>query len=131
MRGVCGLVVCLLLLLFVFLLFSLLVVFGVVRAQLCEHARYPRTPLCSLVVFSPFFSPPFFVPRLSCYCGMAVGDLPCVGVLCWHDCDGESVSFVFVFLVVACPAFSVFAVAASAVAFGAEDSPVVRMVGSA
>lgn len=24
----------------------LLVVFGVVRAQLCEHARYPRTPLC-------------------------------------------------------------------------------------
>jgi hypothetical protein len=24
---------------------SLLVVFGVVRAQLCEHARYPRTPL--------------------------------------------------------------------------------------
>ena len=53
-------------------------VFGVVRAQLCEHARYPRTPLCSLVVFSLLFSPPFFVPRLSCYCGMAV----CVFTMC-------------------------------------------------
>ena len=69
---------CLPLLLFV-------LVFGVVRAQPCEHARYPRTPLCSLVVCSPLYSPPFFVPRLSCYRGMAVCDLPCVGVLCWHD----------------------------------------------
>ena len=47
----------------------LLLVFGVVRAQLCEHARYPRTPLCSLVVFSllssllPAFlhAPPFLL----------------------------------------------------------------------
>ena len=26
--------------------FLCVLVFGVVRAQLCEHARYPRTPLC-------------------------------------------------------------------------------------
>ena len=57
--------------------------------------------------------------------------LPCVGVFGGHDGYGESVSFVFVFLVVACSAFSVFAVAASAVAFGAEDSAVVGVVGSA
>lgn len=49
------------------LLLSLLLVFGVVRAQPCEHARYPRTPLCLrpivlsslfLFLFSP--RPPFF-----------------------------------------------------------------------
>lgn len=28
--------------------FFFVLVFGVVRAQLCEHARYPRTPLCFL-----------------------------------------------------------------------------------
>lgn len=30
---------------------SFVVVFGVVRAQLCEHARYPRTPLCCGFVY--------------------------------------------------------------------------------
>ena len=46
--GVCGgCVVSLLVSLFLFLFFFLFVlVFGVVRAQLCEHARNPRTPLC-------------------------------------------------------------------------------------
>nr|DAR67715.1 MAG TPA: hypothetical protein [Caudoviricetes sp.] len=34
----------------------LLVVFGVVRAQLCEHARYPRTPLRLSCYFFPFLS---------------------------------------------------------------------------
>lgn len=43
---------------------SLLVVFGGVRAQLCEHARYPRTPLCSLVVFLPLLS--FSLPAFLC-----------------------------------------------------------------
>lgn len=62
-----GLVACLSFFLFLFVL-----VFGVVRAQLCEHARYPRTPLCSFccLVFSSSLllcSPPFFVLRLSCY----------------------------------------------------------------
>lgn len=69
----------------------LVLVFGVVRAQLCEHARYPRTPLCSLFLLLVLssFSPPFFVPRLSLF-GMAVSvrDLPCVGVLGGHDGDG-------------------------------------------
>lgn len=106
---------------------SLLLVFGVVRAQPCEHARYPRTPLCSLVVLSSLSSS--FTFRFSLWNGG--GCLPCVGVLCWHDGYGESVSFVLVFLVVAGPAFSVSAVAASAVAFGAEDSAVVWVIGSA
>ena len=86
-RGVCGLVSSLPL--------PLVLVFGVVRAQLCEHARYPRTPLCFLVfllLFSLLLLPAFlllsFTSRLSCYCGMAVGGSPCVSVLCWHDCDG-------------------------------------------
>lgn len=42
-------------------------VFGVVRAQLCEHARYPRTPLrlsccvlSSLLLSVPLRSPPFY-----------------------------------------------------------------------
>nr|DAS08672.1 MAG TPA: hypothetical protein [Caudoviricetes sp.] len=61
-RGVrvCGLVVCLLL---VFFFSSLLLVFGVVRAQPCEHARYPRTPLrlpCC-VLSSLLRSPPFLL----------------------------------------------------------------------
>ena len=40
--------------LFLFLLFVL--VFGVVRAQPCEHARYPRTP-CVLLLCSLFSAP--------------------------------------------------------------------------
>ena len=57
---------------------SLVLVFGVVRAQLCEHARYPRTPLCfrPIVVFSfllrpaSLFScvPLFFLHRFSSVC---------------------------------------------------------------
>lgn len=42
----------------------LVLVFGVVRAQPCEHARYPRTPLCFLVAFLSslvFCAPPFCV----------------------------------------------------------------------
>ena len=57
---VCGLVACFpLLSVFLFLFFFFVLVFGVVRAQLCEHARYPRTPLCfsCCVLFS--------APRLS------------------------------------------------------------------
>ena len=42
----------------------LVLVFGVVRAQLCEHARYPRTPLCLRPVvpllFSSLCAPSFF-----------------------------------------------------------------------
>lgn len=108
-------------------------VFGVVRAQPCEHARYPRTPLCSLVAFSSLlFSPlPVFLRARLSSIGIAVGDSPRVGVLRWHDSNRESVSFVLVFLIVACSAFASSSVAASAVAFGAEDSPVVRVVGSA
>ena len=42
---------------FVFLfLFLFVLVFGVVRAQLCEHARYPRTPLRLLLLCSLFSS---------------------------------------------------------------------------
>ena len=48
---------------------SSVVVFGVVRAQPCEHARYPRTPLrlsCGCFLFSSLLhSPPFFPLRLS------------------------------------------------------------------
>ena len=50
---------------------------------LCEHARYPRTPLrlsCCLLVFFLFFlffsPPPFFTIRLS-FVGMAVGVTMC------------------------------------------------------
>lgn len=60
-----------------------------------------------------------------------MGDSPCVGVPSWHDGYGESVSLVLVFLVVACSSLPVSSVAASAVAFGAEDSPVVWVIGSA
>ena len=127
-EGVCGLVLSF----SSFFLSSLLLVlvFGVVRAQLCEHARYPRTPLCSLVVLFLFFSSLlFFFPPFYYWNGGVCS--PCVGVLCWHDSNRESVSFSLVFLVVACPAFASSSVAASAVAFGAEDSPVVRVIGSA
>ena len=64
--GVCCCVTCLC----VFCVFSfsssfLVVVFGVVRAQPCEHARYPRTPLCFfclpvVALFSSFCTPLFF-----------------------------------------------------------------------
>ena len=43
------------------LVFFFVLVFGVVRAQLCEHARYPRTPLCSLVVLSSLCLAPAFL----------------------------------------------------------------------
>jgi hypothetical protein len=89
-REGCGLVVCLLLF-SSFSSSSFVLVFGVVRAQLCEHARYPRTPLCPLVACSSssfFFSPPFFTVRLSLCWNGGGGDSPCVGVLCWHDGDG-------------------------------------------
>ena len=68
------------------LLFLFVLVFGVVRAQLCEHARYPRTPLCcpfSLIVSSSLFFSPLF-----CVLGIAVCDSPCVGVFGGHDGDG-------------------------------------------
>ena len=83
---VCSLFVCLLCL--SLLLPLLLLVFGVVRAQLCEHARYPRTPLRSPCCLSCLL---FFVPRLSsCPAFPVIVEWrwevsPCVGVLCWHD----------------------------------------------
>lgn len=47
----------------------LLLVFGVVRAQPCEHARYPRTPLCSLfLLFALSFLFLSSAPRLSSVC---------------------------------------------------------------
>lgn len=82
-EGVCGLVACLLFLFFLFFLFVL--VFGVVRAQLCEHARYPRTPLCSLVL-SCCCSLLLFLsaPRFSSVVGIAAGvyhvSVCCVGM---------------------------------------------------
>lgn len=57
------------------LFFFFVLVFGVVRAQPCEHARYPRTPLCSFSFYCLFlFSSS---PRLSSrpvfsFVGMAV-----------------------------------------------------------
>lgn len=68
--AVCCLVACLPLL-SVFLLFLFVLVFGVVRAQPCEHARNPRTPLrlsCCVLssilaaprLSSPLFSSPFY-----------------------------------------------------------------------
>nr|DAU39212.1 MAG TPA: hypothetical protein [Caudoviricetes sp.] len=56
------------------------------REQLCEHARYPRTPSCSLLLRLVFF---LFAPRLSSsvaflIVGMAVGvhhvSVCCVGM---------------------------------------------------
>ena len=114
--------------------FPFVLVFGVVRAQLCEHARYPRTPLrlsCCLVLSSLL---PHCLSSLSAFLVSVEwrgGGSPCVTVLCWHDSDRESVSFVLVFLVVACSSFASSSVASSAVAFGAEDSAVVWVVGSA
>ena len=109
---------------------------GSARAAMRARTLSPNTIASPLAAASLLFSSLFpaflclsFTSRLSVF-GMAVGDSPCVAVLCWHDGDGESVSFVLVFLVVACSAFSSSPVAASAVAFGAEDSAVVREVGS-
>jgi len=78
-------------LLFLFLLFVL--VFGVVRAQPCEHARYPRTPLCLTCCLLCLSCLLFSVPRLSSCPAFPVivewrGGAPCVGVPSWHDCDG-------------------------------------------
>ena len=112
---------------------------GSARAALRARTLSPNTivsPLCFLVVLvSPsllFSSLPAFLPPLSLsIIGMAVGDSPRVRVLCWHDSNRESVSFVLVFLVVACSSFSSSSVAATTVAFCAEDSPVVRVITSA
>ena len=120
---------------FFLFLFLFVLVFGVVRAQPCEHARYPRTPLyfsCCVLSSLLFSSPlPAFPRAPPFFCWNGGVCLPCVGVLCWHDSNRESVSFVFVFLVVACSAFASSSVAASTVAFGAQHSPVVWVVGSA
>lgn len=48
-------------------LFLFVLVFGVVRAQPCEHARYPRTPLCS-----PCCVLSLSAPRLSSYPAFSV-----------------------------------------------------------
>ena len=64
---VCGCGVSLLVSLFFFFLFLFVLVFGVVRAQPCEHARYPRTPLrlpCCLLCL-PFSALLCSAPRLS------------------------------------------------------------------
>ena len=66
---------------------------GSARAAMRARTLSPNTIasplLCSLLVFSSLlFSPPFFTIRLSCCCGMAVCDSPCVGVPSWHDCYG-------------------------------------------
>ena len=55
--GVCGLRFTLPFLFFLlFFFFFFVLVFGVVRAQLCEHARYPRTPLRFLLFCLVFFA---------------------------------------------------------------------------
>ena len=109
--------------LFLLFLFFFVLVFGVVRAQPCEHARYPRTPLCSsccFVLSTPLFCSrpsPFFI--FAPFYVLEWRGLPCVTVFGGHDSNRESVSFVFVFLVVACSSFTMSSVASSAVAFGA------------
>lgn len=68
------------------------VVFGVVRAQPCEHARYPRTPLLFLslpaVVLFSSFSLLVFLHAPSFYYWNGGVWSPCVTVLCGHDGDG-------------------------------------------
>ena len=102
--------------------FSCVGVRGSARAALRARTLSPNTIAFLVCLFCLFFSlllPAFFTLRLSfCWNGGGVC-LPCVGVFGGHDCDGESVSFVTVFLVVACSSFTVSAVASSAVAFGA------------
>ena len=55
----------------------LVLVFGVVRAQLCEHARYPRTPLRLPLLFALssllFSAPRPFSPSAFLSFGMAAG----------------------------------------------------------
>ena len=88
--GVRGLVICLPPSLSLFL-FLFMLVFGVVRAQLCEHARYPEHHCVSLVLglSSLLFSSTrlSFIIRLS-FCWNGGVCLPCVGVPSWHDGDG-------------------------------------------
>lgn len=108
---------------------------GSARAALRARTLSPNTTVSSVYCFSSSSSLLLSVPRSSflfafLFVGIAVGDSPRVTVLCRHDGNRESVSFVLVFLVVACPAFAASSVAASAVAFGAQHSPVVGMVGS-
>ena len=106
---------------------------GSARAALRARTLSPNTIVFSLfLLLVPllFYSPPFFF-RCFFFCWNGGVCLPCVRVFGWHDSDRESVSFVFVFLVVACSAFPVSSVASSAVAFCAEDSAVVWVVGSA
>ena len=75
---------------------SFVLVFGVVRAQPREHARYPRTPLCSpccsVFSFFSFFSLSFCgrlsTPRLSSVMEWRCACSPCVGVFGGHDGDG-------------------------------------------
>ena len=118
-------------------LLLLVLVFGVVRAQPCEHARYPRTPIVFPWLFCLLFSSLLFALRLSSSSVFPSAvewrwvRSPCVSVLCWHNSNREPVSFVLVFLVVACSSFASPSVASSAVAFGAEDSAVVWVIGSA
>ena len=109
---------------------------GSARAALRARTLSPNTIVSSLLcsLLSSLFSAP---PRLSSRPAFPFivewrrGDSPCITVLCWHDSNRESVSSVTVFLVVACSSFASPAVAASAVAFGAEDSSVVWVIGSA
>lgn len=107
---------------------------GSARAALRARTLSPNTIVSSVTLSCLLLccsAPRLSSPSAFLSFGMAAGDSPCVGVFGGHDSNREPVSFVTVFLVVACSAFAVSAVAATTVAFGAEDSPVVRMVGSA
>nr|DAE80138.1 MAG TPA: hypothetical protein [Caudoviricetes sp.] len=65
---------------------------GSARAALRARTLAPNTIAFSLVVCCVFFSlllPAFPPPPVFPVIGMADGEgSPCVGVLCWHDCDG-------------------------------------------
>lgn len=72
---------------FVFLLsfpflFFFVLVFGVVRAQLCEHARYPRTPLCSFVALLLCLFLFSSAPRLSSCPAFLLLEWRCVFTMC-------------------------------------------------
>ena len=62
----------------------LLLVFGVVRAQLCEHARYPRTPciplLCSLLSIHRLSSRTVFPVIVEWRCVIHHVSVCCVGM---------------------------------------------------
>ena len=105
---------------------------GSARAALRARTLSPNTIVSLLLLVLSSSLPPRLssCPAFLSF-GVAVCDSPCVGMLCWHDSNRESVSFVLVFPVVACSSFTVPPVAASAVAFGAEYSPVVWVIGSA